>query len=203
MKDLPISNEDLIATLKIRLKTGGKTKPNIQIHNDVVYKEYMDLCNDHMKEALKHIVLSNAYIVQALRELAKDCAKIEVPEGKKVKRIPIFNNIVSQIKFIAADKDYDRLAFYSGLHKNKGAVRAANSLHNQAVNYCKKAFKADTFDDANTHLNDAADILELAQDICTDNMVEAAKHCNFDTVIREDISVKAWNWITKNIKGAL
>lgn len=203
MKDLPISNEDLIATLKIRLSTGGKSKPNVQIHNDVVYREYMDLCNDHMKEALKHIVLGNAYIVQGLRELVKDCAKIEVPEGKKIKRIPILSSIAGQIKFIAMDKDYDRLAFYPGLHKNKGAIRAANSLCGQATKYCKKAFTSDTFDDANTHLNDAADILELAQDICTNNMVDAAKHCNFDTVIKEDISVKAWNWILKNVKGSL
>jgi hypothetical protein len=201
MKDLPISNEDLIATLKTRLSTGGKTKLNVQIQNDVVYKEYMDLCNDHMKEALKHIVLSNAYVVQALRELAQDCGKIEVPEGKKIKRIPIFNNIVSQIKFIAVDKDYDRLAIYLGLHKRKGAVRTVNSLHNQAVGYCRKAFKAETFDDARIHLNDAADILEFAQDICTDNMIEAAKHCNFDTVIREDISKKSWDWILTNVKG--
>lgn len=52
MKDLPISNEELLSLLKLRLSTRGKTKPRLDIKNDVIYQEYLDECSSLMGEGV-------------------------------------------------------------------------------------------------------------------------------------------------------
>jgi hypothetical protein len=194
MKDLPISNEELINSIKVRLERNKV----VNVNECPVYQEYLDECAILIKSYIKVMDVSHSYAVDSLRGIAKSCSKIEVPAGKKVKRIPIFNQIMSDMRFLIADKEYKRID--TALVK-KGSTQTINSLVHQAKGYCREAFDWSTFEDAATKFEDAADVLELAQDIYKNDMVSASKHCDFDTCVREDISDKAWSWIQTHVEG--